>query len=99
MAFLQIVEFRTSRIDEGTQYVEEWERATEGRRTARRGILCQDRDDSTRYLNVVFFDSYESAMDNSNLPETRELAQQLMSLADGSPVFYNLDVIDDRTFS
>ena len=59
-------------------------------------MLCQDRDDPGRFVNVVFFDSYESAMQNSELPVTQEFSQRMMALADGPPTFRNLDVLDDR---
>jgi hypothetical protein len=36
---------------------------------------------------------------NSNLPVTQEFSQKMMALSDGSPTFYNLDVIDDRTMA
>jgi len=36
-------------------------------------------------------------MENSNLPETAEFAEQQMQLLDGSPMFYDLDVVEDRT--
>jgi hypothetical protein len=44
----------------------------------------------------VYFDSYESAMENSSLPETMAAAEQYRKAADGEPVFYDLDVIEDR---
>jgi hypothetical protein len=97
MAFVQIIDFHTSRIEEGRKAVDEYFAATEGRRTAGRGLLCQDRDDPTRYLNIVFFDSYESAMENSNMPETGELAAKMMAITDGPPTFLNLEVVDDRS--
>ena len=96
MAFVQVIEFRSSRIDEMEGVVDEWEKATEGKRQARRRVLCKDRDIPGRYLNVVFFDSYEEAMENSSLPETDALSKKLMGLADGPPTFYNLNVLDDR---
>jgi hypothetical protein len=96
MGFVQIIEFRTSRMNEGRKYVEDWEKATEGKRTARRGFLCQDRNDSDRFFNIVFFDSYEAAMENSKLPETQELAQKLAALTDGAPTFYDLDLVEER---
>ncbi len=46
---------------------------------------------------MVFFDSYESAMENSNLPETQAGVEQFRDLMDGPPIFHDLDVIDDRT--
>jgi hypothetical protein len=96
MGFVQIIEFRTSKIAEMQEVGNEWEKATEGKRKARRTILCADRDSPGRYLNVVFFDSYEAAMENSAMPETDALSKKMMSFADGPPTFYNLDVIDDR---
>ena len=92
MAFVQVIEFRSSRIDEMEGVVAEWEKATEGKRTARRRILCQDRDNPGRYFNIVFFDSYEAAMENSSLPETDALSKAMMVFAEAPPIFYNLDV-------
>jgi hypothetical protein len=96
MGFVQIIEFQTSRMEEGRKHVEEWEKATEGKRTARRGFLCRDRNDPNRYFNIVFFDSYEAAMENSNLPETQQLAQKLAGLTDGALTFYDLDLVEER---
>lgn len=97
MAFIQIIEFRTSDIDAMEAVANRWEEAVAGKRTAGRRILCRDRAAGNRYFNVVFFDSYESAMQNSNLPETQRFSQEMMSLADGPPTFYDLDVIEDRS--
>jgi quinol monooxygenase YgiN len=97
MAFVQIIEFRTNDI-EGLRAAEaEWERATEGKRTARRQILARDRDDPGRHLAIVFFDSYESAMQNSEMPETKAVAEKMMALSEGEPTFHNLEVIEDRS--
>ncbi len=96
MAFVQIIDFHTSRLEEGRPFIEEYFAKTEGRRTVRRSVLCQDRNDPTHYLNLVFFDSYESAMQNSNMPETAELASKLGALSEGADTFYDLDVIEDR---
>ncbi len=46
---------------------------------------------------IVFFDSYESAMENSNLPETQAFAESLAALLDGPPTFLDLDVVEDRS--
>jgi hypothetical protein len=94
--FIQMIEFSTDRIDEGQKYVDEYRSKTEGKRTARRGILAKDRDNPNKYVNIVFFDSYDSAMKNSEMPETQELAGKLMGLSTGDPTFHNLEVLDDR---
>jgi hypothetical protein len=96
MGFVQIIEFRSGNPDGMLGVGEQWEKATEGKRSAGRRIMCRDRKDPNRYFNVVFFDSYESAMQNSDLPETQRFSQEMMKFADGPPTFYDLDVIDDR---
>jgi hypothetical protein len=97
MAFVQIIEMRTTRVDELTALEEEWEKATEGKRTLRRSIVTRDRNDPNRYLVLAFFDDYESAMVNSNLPETNEFGQKQAELLDGPMAFTDLDVIEDRS--
>jgi hypothetical protein len=96
MAFVQIIEFRTSDIEGVRRIDEEWRRATEGRRTVRRELLARDHSDPDRYFAVVFFDSYEEAMANSSLPETKTSAEQYMKVSDGPPVFHDLDILEDR---
>ncbi|MGN7250820.1 putative quinol monooxygenase [Arthrobacter sp. SAFR-014] len=90
--FVQIIEFQTSRIEE----VEALGRPsrTEGTTTPtfRRITATADRDRPGTYLTIVEFDSYESAMENSNRPETSDFAAQMAALCDGPPVFRNLDV-------
>lgn len=97
MEFIQIIESRTKSFDELQALSEQFFAATEGRRTVRRSIVTRDRNDPDRYLIVVFFDSYESAMENSNLPETAEFAEKQMALLDGPPTFHDLDIVEDRT--
>jgi prepilin-type processing-associated H-X9-DG protein len=97
MGFVQIIEFKSSKIDEMRKVGNEWEAAVGNDSRARRRVMCEDRDHPGRYMNIVFFDSYEEAMDNSNLPVTQEFSGKMMALADGPPTFYNLDVIEDRT--
>lgn len=99
MGFVQIIEYHTKKFDEMRAVADEWERATAGNRKARRRVLCADRDSPGRYFNVVFFDSYEEAMENSSLPETDALSKKMMGLAEGPPTFYNLDVVDDKALA
>jgi hypothetical protein len=97
MAFVQIIECRTSQPDEMIKVGDEWEKATEGKRKTGRRVVCRDRDDPARHFIVVFFDSYEDAMENSALPETDALSKKMMGFAEGPPTFYNLDIVDDRS--
>lgn len=93
MAFVQIIEFRTSDIEAARQVNQDWLDATDGKRTLRREIITRDHFDPDRYFAIEFFDSYESAMENSGLPETKAAADKYMQVSDGPPVFYNLDVM------
>lgn len=97
MSFVQIIEARTKHMDELKALDEQWEKATEGRRTLRRSIIARDRKEPDHFMILAFFDSYESAMENSNLPETSAFAAKQVALFDGSPTFYDLDIIDDRS--
>ena len=96
MAFVQIMDLQTSKIDELRAAADEWDNATEGKRTVQRSVMCQDRDNPGRYFIVVFFDSYEEAMKNSALAETDALSKKMTSLCDRPPSFYNLEVVEER---
>jgi quinol monooxygenase YgiN len=96
MAFMQIIEFRTTDMERARQVDDDWWRATEGKRTVLREVVARDRSDPDRYFAVVFFDSYEAAMENSGLPETQAAAEQYAKMSDGPPVFHDLDVVQDR---
>jgi hypothetical protein len=96
MAFIQIIDFRSQDFDQIHALDEEWARSTEGKRTARRSILTRDRNDPDHYRVIVFFDSYESAMKNSELPETQTISQKMAAISE-SPAFHDLDVVEDRS--
>ena len=93
MAFIQIIEFSTSRFEEGQKAVQQYRDELGDRHTGRRATVCKDRDRENIYLSIVEFDSYEDAMANSKLPETDALAKKLAGLADGPATFRNLEVI------
>ncbi len=95
MAFIQTIAFTTSKFAEMQALDEQWAAATEGKRKTRRRIVAQDHDDPNRYVYLVFFDSYEEAMANSDLPETGQFAEKMMALADGPATFVNLDVLSE----
>jgi hypothetical protein len=96
MGFIQIIEFKTSRIDEVIAAVDGYLEKTKGKSKATRGVQTKDRDAGNTYLQVVEFPSYEEAMANSNMPETGALAAELAKLCDGPPIFRNLDVLRDE---
>jgi hypothetical protein len=94
MGFIQVIDFRTSDLEGIKKADEEWRAATEGKRTLRREIMTRDRNDPSHYVLITFFDSYESAMENSALPETQASAEQFAALSEGM-TFVDLDVIDE----
>ena len=96
MAFVQLIDMRTKNVDEIMKLEEEWEKATEGKRTLRRSVVGRDRNDPDHYIVIAFFDDYDSAMVNSNLPETTTFGEKQSALLDGPMQFTDLDVIDDR---
>lgn len=96
MAFIQTIEFSTSRIDDLNAAQADWEAQTEGRRMAGKATICADRDRPGTYVVIVEFDSYESAMANSELPETQAFAATMAGMVDGPPIFRNLDVVGVR---
>lgn len=98
MSFIQVIEFRTSKVDEVRAAGDEYAKATEGRNKVRRQLVAEDRDNPGRYFLVVAFDSYEDAMQNSAMPETDAVAKKMAALTDGAPIFYNLNVLEERSF-
>ena len=89
--FIQIIEFETSRLDE----VQALSNEMEGRRqggTVETITVTTDRDRPHHYRTIARFDSFESAMQNSQRPETQEFARRMAELCDAPPTFHNLDV-------
>ena len=89
--FVQIIEIKTSRIDEVDALIQEM-RAGGGPMPMVRATMTADRDQPDRYLSILEFESYEAAMENSSRPETAEVAEKMASLCDEPPKFRNLDV-------
>ena len=96
MAFVQIMEIASSKYDALADLDRQWRAATEGKRTLRREIVARDRSNPDRYVIFAFFDSYESAMENSNLPETQEFSARFDELTDGPVTFRDFDIIEDN---
>src|ERR1700694_3753050 len=92
MKFVQLIEFKTGDLDAFNTTLDEWLGKTAGGRTSTRAMQTQDRDNPGTYVHIVEFPSYESAMENSQRPETAEFATQLAKVCDGPPTFRNLDV-------
>ena len=93
MTFIQLIEYESDRGPEIERLVDRWRDATEGKRQTVSSMTCRDRQSPTRYVTIVEFSSYEQAMENSNLPETQELAAGMAELCKGAPRFVDLDEI------
>jgi len=92
------------RLTDGPPYREQLDRAprlhrrdpSAGPRNALRKF-ARDRNDPSHCFNIVFFDSYESAMENSSLPETQAMSEKMAAVVTGPPTFYDLDVVQERS--
>jgi hypothetical protein len=91
-AFVQVIEFRTTRLAEFQEIEDRWRDAIGADRTARWAITGADRNTPDRYLQIVGFPDYDSAMANSKNPVTGRFAEQLAQVCDGDATFHDLDV-------
>ena len=96
MKSVQIIEFKTSRIDDFHANLDAWITRTQGNRIPHHAVLSRDRDTHDRYLLMVKFTSYDTGMDNSNRPETSEFAADLAKISEEPLTFRNLDVIREE---
>jgi hypothetical protein len=101
-AFIQIIEYRTSKPEEVAALTDEFRKSREAAGDGEapvRAMTGRDRDDPGRYLAIVEFSSYEAAMENSNRADTSEFARRMMALCDGEPSFHNLDVTQSMEYT
>lgn len=91
-AFVQVIEFRTSRLPEFDEIEDRWRDEIGADRTARWAITGADRGAPDRYLQIVGFPDYEAAMTNSKHPATGRFAEKFGEVCDGEAVFHDLDV-------
>ncbi|MFI1256345.1 ester cyclase [Streptomyces netropsis] len=96
MTFVQIVDCKTRRYDDMNRLMDNWLELTEGKRTATHSVVGRDRSDSDHYVEIIEFPSYEQAMENSKLPETNRIFEEMVALCDGMPTFTDLDVVRDE---
>ncbi|MET8942261.1 ester cyclase [Streptomyces sp. NPDC004542] len=96
MTFVQLIECRTSRLDEMNRLMDDWVEQTKGKRTATHAVVGTDRSDASHVVEVVEFPSYEEAVRNSRLPETGRIFRDMVALCDETPTFTDLDVVRDE---
>ena len=92
--FVQIIEWSSSRLDDIRALSEGRAEEMAGEGGPVRLTVTANRDVPNRYMTIVEFESYESAMANSADPRTDAFAKKMAELCDGPPTFYNLDVVE-----
>jgi hypothetical protein len=90
--FAQLIEWKTSRLDEVEKLNDEWRERFPAMGPSRI-LICADKDNGGSYMTMVEFSSYEEAMENSKDPATSEFAEKMGALCDGPPIFHNLDIV------
>jgi hypothetical protein len=96
MEFVQVIEFTTTKYDEIRALGDE---LTQNRRNAGGPkpisiLQLEDRDRPNTYRIVARFASYEEAMENSNRPDTAEMAERMAALSEDRS-FRNFDIINE----
>lgn len=93
MAFIQSIEFATERKDELLELLARWEADAVKNGTAQRSTTAEDRSAPGRFVTAVWFESAESAAENSNRPETGAFAEEFTALCSDGPTFREFDVV------
>ncbi|MEU6235244.1 ester cyclase [Kitasatospora sp. NPDC047058] len=99
MAFVQIIDCKTDRVDDLNRLMDTWAEQTRGKRTAGHAVVATDRANAKHVVEIVEFPSYEEAMRNSSLPETDRIFREMVALCDEPPTFTDLDVVRDARFN
>jgi predicted ester cyclase len=96
MTFVQLIDCKTSRLDEMNRLMDRWVEQTKGKRTATHNVVAKDRSDASHVVEIVEFPSYEEAMRNSGLPETDQVFREMVALCEEEPTFTDLEVVRDE---
>jgi hypothetical protein len=97
MNFIQLIDYKTTRVDEVQALLTRWIETTGGIRTATRTTVGRDRNDPTHFIEILQFPAYGDALRNSNLSETNKIHEEFVGLCVEYPKFINLDVIRDES--
>lgn len=91
MTFLQSIEFHGDQA-EFEKLLERYRELMGLETTAKRAWLLADRDNPGTLVELVEFESFESAMQNSEHPATQTWAEEAASLLGGA-TFRNFDLV------
>lgn len=92
--FVQTFEFTTEHRDQTIEVLRRWSADAIGNGTALRGTMSEDRAAPGRFRVAVWFESSESAEENSARPETGAFAAEFSALCSDGPSFREFDVVD-----
>lgn len=95
MGFIQLISYRTHEPGKVGRLLDEWITNSAGQRTAIRTRVGQDRNDPTRYVEILEFPSYEEAMRNSQLEVTTATDAEFRPLV-ADLIFTDLDIVRDE---
>lgn len=70
MTFVQLIECRTSRLDEMNRLMDRWVEQTKGKRTATHSVVAKDRADASHIVEIVEFRIASSYDGNSTISTT-----------------------------
>ena len=95
--FVQIIQWKTSKIDEVQKLNEEYRAGRQGTGGGPTRVqVLVDKDNPGTYYTVAEFESAEAAAENSNRSDTTEFAGKMAALCDGPPTFHNTEVMFDE---
>lgn len=98
--FVQIVQWKTSRIDEVEKLSEEYRSGRDERGGGpTRVLILADKDEPNTYYTVAEFASADEAAANNARPETSAFAAKMMELCDAPPTFHNTEVQWDQAMT
>lgn len=97
MSFIQIIRFGTKDIGQVQALSDKFQDQRNPATAPTRVTVTADRDAPGRYLSIIEFVSYETAMANNDDPSTQEFATAMRELLDAPAEFINLDVLSQIT--
>jgi quinol monooxygenase YgiN len=94
MTFIQSMDFATEDRDGVLGVLRRWSDDAVNTGTAQRAVLSEDRGAPGRFVLAVWFESAETAAENSERPETGKFAEQFGALCSDGPAFREFDVVE-----
>lgn len=91
--FVQQISFATDDPDRMFALAEEWATDAMSDGTVLRTGIGADRDHPGRYQWIVYFESADTARQNSDRAETAAFSARFSELCSDGPTFTNLDIV------